>query len=923
MKQNYTDQDIATIKNHIGDKIWVIDQTVAWATNFLKSEARNEVLLKLKSAKSTLKKIENNIESKPVIAVFGASQVGKSYLIKNLLSVTGEPFYISSGTEKYDFLKDINPPGTGAESTGVVTRFTVDNNIKFADFPVKIKLLTVKDILTIILDAFFLDLKKITSFINRNDLEVHLKNLELTATESKQYVLDEFDILEIKNYFERHLSKHTILFEGLKESHYFERIGRIIENIGHDGWTQVFDVLWNRDTNLSHLFEDLIAQLNKLGYEKEGYLKFSDTLRGHGEILDVKNLINLQKEDAESTVFKKNDGSTVAIKIPYLSALISELVFTIPEELQNSKDFLKNSDLLDFPGARTRLGIEAESIDKNIPGMLLRGKVSYLFNKYSDDYSINNLLFCSNDKQLEINELSYLLNNWISSNIGADTDERSRSLGAHTIPPLFVVFTFFNNQLRFDTTNDADYLTDPGKTEYKWNTRFLRFFENEIVTSARNWHTKWSHTSTAFKNFYMLRDFKYSDDTFEGFEIQGTEGSVRPERAAFLQTLRNSFVNFPFVKKHFENPEESWDLAATPNADGTDLIIRSLSQVSNNVTKINYYLDLLNKTIINLGEELRKFIHTDDIAVQRRKNMDAATDFQLKFNMAVAKDHQVFNDFVEKLSVNTVEIYNLLNKNIVVNTSEQVQEKTGPVAVLYTQFPLLEEAENYEQAIEVIREGLWLPTVQDAERALEQYGVTKSELFSPRVTTYTKAETYTELVLNHWIAQLENTENFKEITSKNIALGNVEFITEHLKNILKKRNIRNKLILILNEVISQINVNRGTESFLAETFALIINELAYNFDMNFISDEERSEIKNMPQSIRYFEKRSLTDDATIASLFENEALDVNKISLEKYNRWLEFMRLSLLVNSGFVNYDEQANQELINLSNQYNELQLN
>jgi uncharacterized protein YfkK (UPF0435 family) len=67
MKQNYTEEDITFIKNHITDKLNVIDQTVNWATESLKSETRNEVLLKLKTAKSILHKVQNNIDLKPVI----------------------------------------------------------------------------------------------------------------------------------------------------------------------------------------------------------------------------------------------------------------------------------------------------------------------------------------------------------------------------------------------------------------------------------------------------------------------------------------------------------------------------------------------------------------------------------------------------------------------------------------------------------------------------------------------------------------------------------------------------------------------------------------------------------------------------------------------------------------------------------------
>ena len=139
--KNYPNQEIDNIKSKIDNNISKIFDAINWVDSNLKYETKNKLNLKFKNIVNTLKKINTNIHSKPVMAVFGASQVGKSYLIKNLLSDTQKPFYINNGEIKYDFLKDINPPGTGAESTGVVTRFTIDNEIKFLDFPIKVKLL--------------------------------------------------------------------------------------------------------------------------------------------------------------------------------------------------------------------------------------------------------------------------------------------------------------------------------------------------------------------------------------------------------------------------------------------------------------------------------------------------------------------------------------------------------------------------------------------------------------------------------------------------------------------------------------------------------------------------------------------------------------------------------------------------------------
>ncbi|MEG0984471.1 virulence factor SrfC family protein, partial [Algoriella sp.] len=393
--KNYSDQFINTIKLGIENNVSILDQLINWGNENLRYEEKDQFLLKIKNSKNVFHRIYENIESKPVMAVFGGSQVGKSYLIKNLLSSEGEPFLIKNNEIDYDFLKDINPPGVGAESTGVVTRFTIDQNLKFPDFPIQIKLLSAKDILIIVLDSFFLDLKKIKKYVALSDLNEHLEKLEQNISDNQQDYLTDFDVLEIKEYFENHLSKHTILFESLRESKFFERVGMIIKNYSQNQWLSIFSILWLKNDNLNQLYSLLIDSLVKFNFSKNAFIKFNEVLRGGGEILDVQRLKEIYTSSVITQV-KTEDGQVVQILQSLITALTSELIFTVPKELVDEKPFLKQSDLLDFPGARSRLAIELEDIDNQIiPDMLLRGKVSYLFNKYSDNYSINNLLFCT------------------------------------------------------------------------------------------------------------------------------------------------------------------------------------------------------------------------------------------------------------------------------------------------------------------------------------------------------------------------------------------------------------------------------------------------------------------------------------------------------------------------------------------------
>lgn len=925
--KHYTEKDILELKGSINKNSSALNNSINWVEHNLKYEEKHSLLLKLKNAINTFRKVSNNIDSKPVMAVFGGSQVGKSYLIKNLLSTEKQPFVIKHNDTDYDFLKDINPPGIGAESTGVVTRFTIDNDVKFDSFPIKVKLLSPKDILIITLDTFFLDLKKITYFINSKDLDLHIKNFESDYKSSKQNALSEYDILDIKEYFENHLSKHTILFEGLNETRFFERIGKIIGGYEYQDWSSIFDVLWNKNQNLSELFSKLISELKSLNFDSEAYLSFKEVLRGEGEILDVQRLKELYESD-KTTLIKKSNGDEIKINISVITALTSELIFSIPKELTESKEFLLNSDLLDFPGARSRLAIEIEDIDNEIiPDMLLRGKVSYLFNKYSDDFNINNLLFCTNDKQLDVNEIPSLLFNWIAKNIGNNSYDRNNVLEGIHVPPLFVIFTFFNNQLKYDTTNDFEYMSDFHKLDYKWNTRFNRFFENEIVTQTKNWHIDWTKDQQNFKNFYLLRDFKYSTDSFEGFEENECEIKIREERKEYLENLKESFINFKFVKEHFENPSLNWDISATINKDGSELIINNLKQVSSNITKTNHYINKLNNLIIDLKRELNRHLHTDDLTILRSNSMKSVNEIQFSLNAILAYDINAFNKLINQVSLKPVEVYNLLNENVVVNLNEKSLDNFNKSNILLSQYPELKNVKSYEEAIEILKKNLWLSSSEEVENFLIQKGIEKESLFSMNETK-SKSQYYTELVLKYWETKITNPANLDYFISNGISQNSAAFLINHFIKIIENRDLKNKLIRILNDIVSETATNRGTEEFLAETFSLLINEIIINFDVSYFTDEEQNEINVLKNSneFNYYDKTIPADDKTIQKLFENnsdELINAQTIVLDKYNKWIELFRISLLVNCGFVNYDEEANNQLKGIITDINEIKLN
>ena len=211
-----------------------------------------------------------------------------------------------------------------------------------------------------------------------------------------------------------------------------------------------------------------------LDFSNHVYLNEEAILRSNGAVLDVET-INQMLGTSNKFPIQLQNGKFVEIEVAKLSALISEVTLCIPEYIAKEKTFLNNTDLLDFPGARSRMNFDAEDIHELVAvKMFLRGKVSFLFNSYSAGFQINNLLFCMKDEKIEVNSISDLLHDWIVRNIGATEEDRERNIGDLPSSPLFVVFTFFNRQLTFDPVNDDK------DVSYKWDNRFRKFFETLV-----------------------------------------------------------------------------------------------------------------------------------------------------------------------------------------------------------------------------------------------------------------------------------------------------------------------------------------------------------------------------------------------------------------------------------------------------------
>lgn len=664
----------------IQSQLELIEKSNEWIKSSLDGEKQKIAYHKMVDCRRSLNKKRFALEGNPAAAIYGESQVGKSYLISSLLSEEGKPFSIVDENKiAYNFIKEINPPGGDNESTSLVSRFSVNSKPINSKFPVKAILLTPADLVLVLCDSYYNDIKADHNLIPQTDQinsEIFQITNNLKNRNKQQYVFNEDDILDMRDYFKENFSLKgsNILF-----SKFFEEISLNISKSNPGEWKDIFSILWNKNERFTNLFEKLIFEYEKLKFSNTVYLPMESVLYKHGTLLDVKRLKEIyvepnkiESEYKPDTRVLLPDNSEIVFLKSFLCALSTELVFSQQETILETKPFLKETDLLDFPGARARMTLpENEINDENVAELLLRGKVAYLFNKYSDYGKISIFVLCAKHGMAAQRAMPTMLNNWINKFIGDSPDKREVFISNSKIPPLFIVGTFFNVNLEYNPLLDSE--DNPSSLNYRWNQRFERTLAVELLdTDTYEWFNNWTKSEKDFKNIFLLRDFVYSESKsqiFKGFLENGMESEeINPANYPdFRKKLRESFIEYPFIKRHFESPSESWDSAASINKDGSELIIQKLSIAANNINaarkeKIRTDLNEIKQTIQG---ELLKHFHSNDKDEELQKAKSKAGSIQFKLNTAFRGDNiKLFGQLIKELMIDESNVYELFRKKI-------------------------------------------------------------------------------------------------------------------------------------------------------------------------------------------------------------------------------------------------------------------
>lgn len=965
-----------------------------WTKSFIKDiDDSRKIRKECLSNQLILNRIGFASDFNPSVAVFGESQVGKSYLVDNLLTTERSPLTIYDGSGKgYGFIESINPIGGGKESTSLISRFTINRYSDNPDYPICCVMMTPADIVMILCDTYFSDTSK-QPFPDKDGIKEMVLSLKerYYKKQEVQNRIKDVDVIDIKDYLENtKFDKAYNFIDNLRACSFFETLSECIKSIDIQEWREVFGFLWNRDPHVSDVFDKLIASLQTLGFAQKCYIKIAPLLRKDGTILQVDRLyellgleemnnngkvINVEKANVKDMVVWNGEKAVNVLKSEFC-ALTIEVVFTIVEKesdtkksnLLKEKPFLEYMDVLDFPGARSRGDIEPEKITKDETcRMLLRGKVAYLFNKYSRQYLISNLMFCHHDIKSEVTNLWKLLSGWIHSSVGETPQDRAAYIRDSEISPLFVVGTKFNADLEIQPIDSMG--SDEEKEQAKkarWTKRFNSTLGDLIHEHKGNtWLSEWT-PGTPFKNMYLLRSYVYScqKGIYEGYQkrnemggwvdhfqkqvdndtwvtVDSSADGIRRENAIcesyqkFLPALKKTFLENDFVQKHFDDPSKSWDEAVELNHDGSAWIIENLFKSSKNAkaARDSRFQRILDDCLIKLYEVLKSRYHDDKSDSQLQEALQDAGRFQFMSDALFGKDKFFFSDFVDTMLVKEEDFHDVILNTI---NGITVVDNTD-LSVLFAirdRAKILPE-DNEDTARDKLKAAYHLSSDVELDEFLKNYGLTMEMIINPP-QVMNIGRIIVEAVEKNWFEEHLNHERFQQFVDRGLTsqaitslfnrmkslyyqeLNMTERITEQIKPYISSPqqldDMVDMLADLISEMINQFVNTMGTAYFGAGLWARLKDTVAFNkFDINIDVAEA--------DAIQFDDEDAKKETNLVFDMFDNLETILNETppnpeklqhfsNYSTYRLWTERLKVAYLAICGVPNYDVNANNAL-------------
>jgi hypothetical protein len=503
-------------------------------------------------------------------------------------------------------LTEINPAGE-KESTGLVTRFTMRPSIASPPpgFPVTLRLLSETDIIKILGNTYFNDGDQTKEDVpSAEDLEKLLAALKNKAAASSGMTED--DVMDIQDYFLKHFVGNRLL-DIL--SHFWRVAAELASTLDVEGRATLFSLLWGRHAKFTRLYVDLVRVIETLGRAADAYAPIDALRPRETSIIDVATLADLGNGSESKITIQTQTGKSVTAPRSLIAALTAELRI---EMFQKPRQMFELTDLLDFPGARSRQKLNLSQFMEEKSALahtFLRGKVAYLFDRYVAEQELTAMLLCIKPSAQEVVTLPDMIDDWIAETHGRTPQTRS---GHPTV--LFFVLTWFDTHF-VDRAGDIN--SPSGRFKARLDASLLGYFGR-----AHSWPREWT-PGRPFDNCYWFRNPNYPAKAIIQYEGRRETGFV-PQSLERVKELKEGFLSLSEAKDHFRDPNQAFEAGLKLNDGGISYIVENLEAVCRPELKSRQIRARIQDLKGDLASMVERFYVSMDVETRLAARREAA-----------------------------------------------------------------------------------------------------------------------------------------------------------------------------------------------------------------------------------------------------------------------------------------------------------
>jgi hypothetical protein len=467
-------------------------------------------------------------------------------------------------------------------------------------------------------------------------IEATLARLRARAVRDPVGDLTEDDVYDLREYFDRYFRNHPC-HVALKGA--WNEMETLAPRLTARDRVELFSLLWKSTPTMTRVATVMIEALALLGFPEEAFAPLDAVEPKETSVIDVQTMFGIEEVAGTRVTVATRAGQRAEVPRSVLTAIIAELQLQLTDM---PFPFFEYTDLLDFPGARSR-GVEKapdaeKEAQKNIFLLLRRGKVAYLYQRYLADQELTSMLLCFKPSNQDVPQVPHMVHDWICSTHG-DTPAKRRN----RTEALFIIFTMFDMEFGIKAGQADD---DPKRWSTRLDTALFSF-----LGKSHGWVRDWVD-GKPFNNIYWLRNPSVVDKGLLDYGEDGVELNFR--EPARLAMLRSKFLENEEIQRHFADPGKAWDAGLKLNDGGIAYIAERLGPVCNPALKRSQVAAQLSDLGIRLSGKLEPFYVSSDVDEELRKRRAEAR--KIGRQLLACAQAQAFGVLLRELQVTSDEL---------------------------------------------------------------------------------------------------------------------------------------------------------------------------------------------------------------------------------------------------------------------------